>query len=405
MNTSFTRLSKCTVRLLARSKGSSRIVSQSARSQHIYLRLAHSAATAIKAKEVEPFVPPIPLNSPIQLRPYQQECLESIQAALARGVSRIGVSSPTGSGKTTIFGELIEAIPSPSATCHRILILVSSIQLAQQAANHISRRYPDLWVEIEQGTKYKATGYADVTVATWQTLVSIERSQKNDNQYMERMRLEKFDAAGYKAVIVDEAHHAASKSWRTVLNHFDSRIWVEGQAVEAEKQASTSKVVDRFVPIIGFSATFSRHDGISLGAVFDEIVYHKDILDLIEEEWLSPLRFTSIQAQIPLDTVKLADGKSDFSTTSLARVINTEPINKLIVRSWLSRTQGNDGPRRSRTLVFAVDIQHVKDLTEHFRQAGVDARYLTGSTLISERKQLLSDFGDGVFPVLVNCGE
>lgn len=122
---------------------------------------------------------------------------------------------------------------------------------------------------------------------------------------------------------------------------------------------------------------------------------------------LSPLRFTSIQAQIPLDTVSLAGGErgSDFSTTSLARVINTKPINKLILRSWLSRTQGNEESRRSRTLIFAVNIQHVKDLCAEFREGGVDARYLTGSTLISERKQLLTDFGEGVFPVLVNCGE
>lgn len=248
-------------------------------------RSAYSAAaTKIQVKEPESSIIPQYSNT-IQLRPYQQECLESIQTALARKVSRIGVSSPTGSGKTTIFGELVEAIPSPSATCHRVLILVSSIQLAQQAANHISRRYPDLWVEIEQGTKYKATGFADVTVATWQTLISIERNQAGDSTYMERMRLEKFDPAGYKAVIVDEAHHAASKSWRIVLNHFDSNIWVENGDKEEESQASSSSGIVQSAPIIGFSATFSRHDGLSLGSVFEEIVYHKDILDLIDEEW------------------------------------------------------------------------------------------------------------------------
>lgn len=249
-------------------------------------RSAHSAvAIATKVKEPETSIIPQYSNT-IQLRPYQQECLESIQAALSRGVSRLGVSSPTGSGKTTIFGELVEAIPSPSATCHRVLILVSSIQLAQQAANHISKRYPDLWVEIEQGTKYKATGFADVTVATWQTLISMERSQAGDTIYMERMRLEKFDPAGYKAIIVDEAHHAASKSWRIVLNHFNSRIWIENDKDSKETtQPLINSSINPCVPILGFSATFSRHDGLSLGSVFEEIVYHKDILDLIDEEW------------------------------------------------------------------------------------------------------------------------
>lgn len=120
---------------------------------------------------------------------------------------------------------------------------------------------------------------------------------------------------------------------------------------------------------------------------------------------LSPLRFTSIQAQIPLDTVSIAAEGSDFNTTSLARVINTTPINRLIVRSWLSRTQSQEDEKRTRTLVFAVNIQHVKDLTNEFREAGIDARYLTGKTQINERKELLTDFTNGLFPVLVNCGE
>ena len=39
------------------------------------------------------------------------------------------------------------------------------------------------------------------------------------------------------------------------------------------------------VPIIGFSATFSRHDGLALGSVFERIVYHRNFLEMIKEEW------------------------------------------------------------------------------------------------------------------------
>ncbi|KAH9470619.1 hypothetical protein Pst134EA_007866 [Puccinia striiformis f. sp. tritici] len=37
----------------------------------------------------------------IEYRPYQQDSLEACLSALERGVSRIGVSLPTGSGKTS----------------------------------------------------------------------------------------------------------------------------------------------------------------------------------------------------------------------------------------------------------------------------------------------------------------
>lgn len=355
-------------------------------------------------------------SRPITLRPYQQECLDAVRAALDRGVSRIGVSSPTGSGKTTIFGELLERIEAPSPRQHQVIILVSSIQLAQQTAAHVLRRFPDLWVEIEQGQKYRASGYADVTVATWQTLVSTEKGGPGND--MEQLRLEKFDPASFKAVIVDEAHHAASRSWRLVLNHFDPRVRVETDGSIRQRTSDTTDASKQCPPIIGFSATFSRHDGLSLGAVFEELVFHKDVLDLIDEQWLSPLRFTSIQAQIPLESVAISGGGAgaDFATTSLARVINTPVVNTLIVRSWLSRTQGKpEDPqstaasathtaRRTRTLVFAVNVQHVHDLTAEFRNAGIDARSLTGSTHVRERRELLTAFDEGQFPVLINCG-
>jgi ATP-dependent helicase IRC3 len=46
-----------------------------------------------------------------------------------------------------------------------------------------------------------------------------------------------------------------------------------------------ARPVREAVPIFGFSATFSRHDGLALGSVFERIVYHRDFLDMIKEKW------------------------------------------------------------------------------------------------------------------------
>ncbi|CDW97627.1 hypothetical protein [Sporisorium scitamineum] len=240
--------------------------------------------------------------------------------------------------------------------------------------------FPDKTVEIEQGSKYKASGLADVTVATYQTL---NRSQQ---------RLDKLDPDGFKAVVVDEAHHAAAPSYLKVLSHFDAQI---GTSLEERVESST---VAR-VPIIGFSATFSRHDGLALGKVFDRIVFHKDFLEMIGEKWLCPIRFTSIKADIDLASVKISNLNSDFATSSLAAVVNTEVVNKIILKAWIDRAH----TRRRSTLIFAVNIQHVQNLTHTFRSAGIDARYLHGGTPMLERRQLLEDFRNGVYPVLVNC--
>ncbi|PWN48973.1 P-loop containing nucleoside triphosphate hydrolase protein [Violaceomyces palustris] len=336
------------------------------------------------------------------LRPYQEECIQDCLSALSNGITRIGVSSPTGSGKTTIFTHLISRLPDldptdtkptssssshdPTPKAKKVMILVGSIELALQAASTVSEAYPDLLVEIEQGSRFKASGLADVTVATYQTL------------HRSRDRLEKFDPRGFKAVIVDEAHHAAAPSYLTVLSHFDPSI---KHPNPTPSDPSKLEGIDDQpeVPIIGFSATFSRHDGLALGKVFDRIVFHKDFLEMIGEKWLCPIRFTSIKADIDLSSVKLNTNSSDFQTSSLASVVNTSVVNKVILKAWLDRAYG----RRRSTLIFAVNIQHVEELTSVFRRAGVDARYLHGGTHPTERRELIQDFGKGVYPVLINC--
>jgi ATP-dependent helicase IRC3 len=39
------------------------------------------------------------------------------------------------------------------------------------------------------------------------------------------------------------------------------------------------------VPIIGFSATFSRPDQLALSAVFEKIVFHREVTSMLEEGW------------------------------------------------------------------------------------------------------------------------
>ena len=99
--------------------------------------------------------------------------------------------------------------------------------------------------------------------------------------------MEKFDPAGLRAIIVDEAHHAAAPSYRHILSRFNSNIKGLHAVKGTEEEAAnlTAAPTNCNVPIIGFSATFSRHDGLALGSVFDRIVYHRDFLDMIREEW------------------------------------------------------------------------------------------------------------------------
>ncbi|KAF8560312.1 P-loop containing nucleoside triphosphate hydrolase protein [Imleria badia] len=320
------------------------------------------------------------LSNLVVLRPYQQSCLDACHAALRAGTTRIGVSLPTGAGKTTIFTTLLSQLPSrrPSQATGS-LIIVNNIELARQAAAQAERTHPRWKVELEQGINHRASGRADVTVATYQTL-------------LQPQRLAKFRPENLKAIIVDEAHHAAAPSYRRILSHFNADI-------KNPDPHFVPPSIPYSIPVIGFSATFSRHDGLALGSVFEKIVYHRDFLDMIKEQWLCDVRFTSVKAAINLQHVTINSRTGDFNASGLAHIINTDTINSLVVQAWLDRASSD----RTSTLVFCVNLAHVRQLTKAFREFGIDARQLHSNTPANERRTLITEFKAGRYPVLVNC--
>lgn len=216
--------------------------------------------------------------------------------------------------------------------------------------------------------KIHASGAADITIASLQSIISGER-------------LEKYNPKQFKLILVDEAHHAVTPGYLKTLSHF-------GLDVRSADSPA----------LVGVSATFSRFDGLKLGAVFDHIVYHKNMVDMIEENWLSGLIFSTVKSDANLSRVK-NNSQGDFQLSDLSKAVNTAKTNEITVQAWLARAE-----HRKSTLVFCVDIMHLNGLTDTFRKYGIDARYVTGDTKKHVRSEILDAFKNGEFPVLLNCG-
>lgn len=213
-----------------------------------------------------------------------------------------------------------------------------------------------------------ATGAADITIASVRSMVSGDR-------------LSKYRPDRFKLVLVDEAHHIVAPGYLQVLEHF---------GLEKHKGSSPA--------LVGVSATFSRFDGLRLGAAIDHIVYHKDYVDMIGEKWLSDVMFTTVKSKADLSKVRSGrDG--DFQTGQLSDAVNTEITNDITVKAWLSEASD-----RKSTLVFCVDLAHVASLTSTFRKHGIDAHYITGATKKTLRAERLEAFKNREFRVLLNCG-
>jgi ATP-dependent helicase IRC3 len=111
------------------------------------------------------------------------------------------------------------------------------------------------------------------------------------------------------------------------------------------------------------------------------------------------MKVTVVNTKVELANVKI--GKDDFNQAQLSRAVNTVSRNDTIVSTW-KKLASDD---RKSTLVFGVDVAHTVDLCNKFREANIDAEFLTAQTPAATRRDMLDRFNSGNFPVLVNCGK
>ena len=123
-----------------------------------------------------------------------------------------------------------------------------------------------------------------------------------------------------------------------------------------------------------------------------------DYIDMIDENWLADVIFTTVEMQADLSKVGSSAG-GDFQTGALSKVINTDQTNDIVIKAWLLRAK-----ERKSTLIFCVDLSHVSNLTAKFRQHGINAQFVTGDTPKKIRSARVEAFRNGDFPVLLNCG-
>ena len=288
------------------------------------------------------------------LFPDQEDALRAIREAYERGVRRQLVVAATGASKTLLVARVPELIGDP-----RMVYVAHREELLHQTLGTLCRERPDRRAGLERAAS--RAGLRDLTV-----VASIQSLWRPD-------RLARYRPEEWPLMAVDEAHRAVAESYLTVLRHF--------------RFLSRNGPPRQDGLLLGTTATSRRTDEIGLGHMFDEVVFHRTLRDMIEADRLVPLRGFLWRGDADLDRVRTiaAHGERDYDARALARAVNTPERNRIVVDATRHIALAGGRP----TLVFTADVAHSDAVAACFRAAGINAASVHGELPDARARRLL----------------
>ena len=295
----------------------------------------------------------------ITARPFQLRILEAIEAARLGGCNRNLVVAATGTGKTVIaaldYANQVTNRDKPP----RLLFVVHRKEILEQARDCFrsvlrDQNFGELLVDGQQPED-------------WQHVFASVQSLNNQQPW------EKFGAAYFAHLIVDEAHHGAASSYRPLFEH-----------LKPER-------------LLGLTATPERMDGSSILPDFDNRMTAEIRLpEALAEKLLCPFHYFGVADNIDLSADSFwRNGK--YAQDALERVLTGDDIRAKqrvdLVLQALKRYQPDT--EEIRGVGFCAGVKHAHYMADHFRRAGISAEAVVGSTDSQERAKHLRDLRAG----------
>lgn len=284
-----------------------------------------------------------------QLRPYQAEAKQAILSAWSEGYQKTLLVLPTGCGKTVVFSSVAEEQVNKG---HRVLIMAHRGELLTQAADKLMDA-TGLESVLEKAESSSLGSSVPVTVGSVQSLA-------------QEKRLARFPSDYFQDIIVDEAHHCLSDSYKRVLNHFPK------------------------ANILGVTATPDRGDMKNLGEFFDNKAYEYSMNEAIREGYLCPIKAQMIPLELDISNVGVSNG--DYAVGEIGSAL--EPYLHQIAQEMLLYCKGR------KTVVFLPLIKTSQKFCQMLNDIGLSAAEVNGDS--ADRAEVLADFEAGKYDMLCN---
>ena len=286
------------------------------------------------------------------LRDYQLSLLSSILGEWQQQRKRVLLQLPTGTGKTRIFVEPCQTFLNQGL---RTLVLVHREELVDQAVARLQQRYPQQSVGVIARGQTRNQN-ALLVVASVKTLVNRELP----------------NAA---LVIIDEAHHAYSRSFARLIEQYDGAYFL---GVTATPRRTDKKGLDVL------SGGVRGFESLIKGGSADWYIQHG---------YLSPFQVKQKGICLDLSGVRHSSN-GDFDRKELGEVVSQQLEPSQVIQEW-----ERDASDRQ-TVVYNVNVDYSRLLTEAFQQHGYSAAHLDGTTPKSDRKEIIEGFRRGEIQIL-----
>lgn len=300
--------------------------------------------------------------SGLEVRPYayQQHILDALTAERElHDRHRNLVVAATGTGKTIIAALDYRRLADPSTKRYpRLLFVAHRKEILEQSR----RAYQEVLADASFGELY-----VDGTrPERWEHVFA---SIQSLNSY----GLQNIDPQHFDIVVIDEFHHAAAKSYQTLLTRMRPR------------------------ELLALTATPERTDGFDVRAYFDgRTAAELRLWEALQAGILCPFHYFMSSDGTDLSDVSWVRGRYD--ETQLGQLYTgNEARARIILRELGDKVLD---VHSMRALGFCVGVQHATYMADVFNAAGIPAKAVSGTTTGTERAAALSDLRAGRVNIL-----
>lgn len=283
----------------------------------------------------------------IKLRPYQTKGIHDIFDAwnpTTQNLMNVLFQMPTGTGKTTVFSEIVRRARLKNK---KILIVVHRKELVEQIVERL------LHFEVQAGIisgAIQPDATKEVQVATIQSLSKREYPVAD-------------------IVIIDECHHAKATTYKKLWDIYP---------------------IARF---LGVTATPVRMSGEGFSDLFDTLINCGKLSQFVEQGYLVKVKhFVGVTPDLSSIKVKM----NDYAQDELGELMQDTELMADLVDSYHQKAEGK------KMIVFAVNIEHSRQIVDKYRQEGISAEHIDANTPKKEREQILQRFRNGDILILSN---